>query len=425
MIITKEIMFRRYFPLIIMIFSLATTLVASSYEDMTIQAYVEHYRDYAVAEMHRSGVPASIKLAQGILESNAGRSELAVQANNHFGMKCGSAWTGPTYYKKDDDRDRKGNLIESCFRVFNSPYESYVEHSEFLRDPRKEYRYGSLFDIDITDYRSWAWGLKQAGYATNPKYANLLINIIEKYDLFTYDYYEGAAVLFDDPVQRTIASRIEKENPDLLNDDLHESEIKTDIAKEIVEEFEKNRRIGFINKTKVVYAKEGETLNSIGKQYGVRIKRLKRYNEVYRSDKERLHEGDIVFLEKKKRSYSGHVYRHVVKDDETYEDLSQQYGVRLKHLLKKNDAKKDDTLSRGDIVHVQGNVAPLPEVTEEEITTTEQTDKSGRHVRHHLLRDGETLFGVAKKYGLTMDELLELNPGLSDMIYVGMRIRVE
>jgi flagellum-specific peptidoglycan hydrolase FlgJ len=149
--------------------------------------YINKYKDIAVNEMKRTGIPASIKLAQGILESNGGASTLARKANNHFGMKCGSAWRGPTYYIKDDDYDENGQLIESCFRVFEDAESCYIAHSEFLRDPNKAYRYGFLFRLDQKDYKKWAQGLKQAGYATSPTYSDALISLIDQYKLYNFD----------------------------------------------------------------------------------------------------------------------------------------------------------------------------------------------------------------------------------------------
>ncbi|MCB0375607.1 MAG: glucosaminidase domain-containing protein, partial [Sinomicrobium sp.] len=125
--------------------------------------YIDEYKDIAIREMERAGIPASIKLAQGILESNAGQSDLARRANNHFGIKCGDNWNGRTLHKKDDDYDATGKLIESCFRVYRNAEASFVAHSEFLRDPKKTYRYGFLFQLDPTDYERWAYGLKKAG----------------------------------------------------------------------------------------------------------------------------------------------------------------------------------------------------------------------------------------------------------------------
>lgn len=149
--------------------------------------YVEEYKDLAVAEMYRTGIPASITLAQGLHESNYGQSRLATEANNHFGIKCKSYWVGQTFYHKDDDY-KDGKLMESCFRSYKSALESYVDHSNFLLTTK---HYQSLFDIDKTDYKNWAHGLKKCGYATDPHYAEKLIKKIEKYYLAQYDYWEN------------------------------------------------------------------------------------------------------------------------------------------------------------------------------------------------------------------------------------------
>jgi len=153
-------------------------------------SYINAYKDIAISEMQRTGIPASIKLAQGLLESDWGRSDLAMKANNHFGIKCASDWNGQTYYKHDDDRNAEGDLIKSCFRAYDDPYQSYIAHSEFL----KRNRYASLFQLDPTDYHNWAHGLREKGYATDKKYPTKLIMIIEKYNLgskYKYCYYNG------------------------------------------------------------------------------------------------------------------------------------------------------------------------------------------------------------------------------------------
>lgn len=150
--------------------------------------YIEQYKDIAISEMERTGIPASIKLAQGLVESGAGQSTLSREAKNHFGIKCGGGWEGPIYKHKDDDYNSKGQLIKSCFRKFDSAYQSYIAHSEFLQTQR---RYATLFDLSKRDYHAWAKGLRKAGYATDPAYANKLINIIEKYTLFLYDDASG------------------------------------------------------------------------------------------------------------------------------------------------------------------------------------------------------------------------------------------
>ena len=146
------------------------------------EKYINTYKEIAVSEMHRTGIPASIKLAQGLLESNWGRSDLATKAKNHFGIKCGNSWSGESYFKKDDDYIN-GKLISSCFRKYDNVGQSFIDHSDFL----SKSRYSKLFNYETTDYKSWAKGLKKAGYASDPKYPNKLIEIIEKYDLYKFD----------------------------------------------------------------------------------------------------------------------------------------------------------------------------------------------------------------------------------------------
>ena len=150
--------------------------------------YIDQYKDLAVAEMYRSGIPASIILAQGILESSNGTSELALNSKNHFGIKCKSYWKGRTYYHKDDDYDKKGKLLDSCFRAYEDVIDSYVDHSNFLMYTA---HYSVLFQYDRTDYFSWATGLKSCGYATDKAYAKKLISKIELYDLHSFDLWQN------------------------------------------------------------------------------------------------------------------------------------------------------------------------------------------------------------------------------------------
>ena len=155
--------------------------------------YISQYKEIAVSEMHRTGIPASIKMAQALLESGSGNSVLATKANNHFGIKCGGSWDGETYYREDDDYNSKGKLIKSCFRKFNSVGESYIAHSNFLTD-QKRYRF--LFGYARDDYKAWAKGLRKAGYATDKKYPQKLIQLIEKYELYNLDF-ESDQILAD------------------------------------------------------------------------------------------------------------------------------------------------------------------------------------------------------------------------------------
>ena len=159
--------------------------------DEATSSYVETYKDLAVVEMHRSGIPASITLAQALHESQTGDSKLAIFAKNHFGIKCKSYWVGMTYKHEDDDYDVEGNLIQSCFRSYDTVIDSYIDHTNFLTQSA---HYSELFDYDKTDYFQWAHGLKKCGYATDPEYAFKLINKIEKYQLYKYDTYSNPLI---------------------------------------------------------------------------------------------------------------------------------------------------------------------------------------------------------------------------------------
>lgn len=258
--------------------------------------YIEKYADIAISEMQRTGIPASIKLAQGILESNAGRSVLAKEAKNHFGIKCGKDWTGPTYLQEDDDYDDKGQLLKSCFRKYKDPESSYIAHSEFLRDPAKVYRYGPLFRLDPHDYKGWANGLKTAGYATNPNYPIMLINLIEDYQLYKFDDQTMADSRL--PVNR--------------------------------------KGIRLINDVKVVISQKGESLFDISSQYDVSLKNLQKYNEKIAPAPNLLPENTPVFIQKKRWFFRGRQKWHYVKEGETMYSISQLYGIQLKRLYCKN-----------------------------------------------------------------------------------------
>ena len=172
---------------VITIIGLFFILSFNNSTDYLASVYIENYKDLAIVEMYRTGIPASITLAQGLHESNYGTSRLAKEANNHFGIKCKSWWTGKTYYHKDDDYNQKGELVESCFRAYNNDLDSYIDRSNFLKYSE---RYSILFTYDKTDYLSWAYGLKQCGYATDATYTHKLIGKIEKYVLSDFDRAE-------------------------------------------------------------------------------------------------------------------------------------------------------------------------------------------------------------------------------------------
>jgi flagellum-specific peptidoglycan hydrolase FlgJ len=217
----------------------------SSYTNYTVTSYIDRFKNIAVKEMNLYGIPASITLAQGLFESGFGNGELARVANNHFGIKCTSDWTGRSYYK-DDDR------VDDCFRVYNNPEDSYRDHSEFL----KRKRYARLFELDKNDYVGWAYGLKEAGYATNPKYPELIINAIKKYGLDQYDRPEGEL------------QKIRREDRVL-------SQINQNIGKAV-----KDSIIRTTPLSKLYTVTTGDTLFNISKRFGLTVDELKALNNM-------------------------------------------------------------------------------------------------------------------------------------------------
>lgn len=304
--------------------------------------YIANYKDIAIEEMHRTGIPASIKLAQGLLESSWGQSDLAVHANNHFGIKCGGDWQGSRYFKLDDDKDSMGKAIESCFRQFSSAKESYIAHSEFLTNPAKISRYGFLFQYPTTDYVSWAKGLQFSGYATDKKYADKIINLVETYQLQKYDVL----------IQRTDIERnvlvaenvknepfIKEQRPVLTNPDFRESSESDDVAT-------KKRNRKKINGLSCVLASEGETIEIIAKKYKSNKHEIVIYNESKFYLDSPLKEGQIIFLESKKR-FNNDVEFHIVKDAESLFDIAQKYGIKSSSLASRNKIPEHARLTKG------------------------------------------------------------------------------
>jgi flagellum-specific peptidoglycan hydrolase FlgJ len=222
--------------------------------------YILRFRDIAMSEMNRNGIPASITLAQGLLESANGNSSLAREANNHFGIKCNTDWKGPSVLKDDD-------AAGECFRMYKDPEESYKDHSEFL----KRARYAFLFQLDRNDYQGWARGLKQAGYATNPKYAELLITLIERYDLTQYDRGEV----------------------NLLAKEKREEKIQNEIVREQPRIAEQPQKAAV--EMKIYEVKQGDTLYSIGKRYGLTVEEIRALNSIQGTD---LKLGQLLLVSK-------------------------------------------------------------------------------------------------------------------------------
>ena len=311
-------------------------------------AYVDRYVESAVLEMERGGVPASIILAQGILESGAGTSNLAMEANNHFGVKCGSDWRGETFYKKDDDPGL------SCFRKYNNVSESYYDHGEFLRNPRKASIYGSLFELDRTDYKGWARGLQSAGYATAKDYSDKLINIIERYRLYEYDK-PGAITNYNKPAPVTPPPPMTNPQP-IPNATTNPQPIPTrPNTGQAVIVLPPADRIGRVNEVKLLLSAEGETMGGIAKALQIKPEDISRYNENKYALTQRLKANQRIFVQAKKSSWKGRATYHFVQDDQTMFEISQLYGVTLDKLYERNAMRPGQEPLSGQKVRLKGS----------------------------------------------------------------------
>ena len=297
---------------------------------MTRQEYIDKYKETAMEAMRTHGIPASITLAQGCLESGDGNSDLAVKANNHFGIKCHNDWKGQTYYKKDDDPGK------SCFRKYRNASESFKDHSDFLR---YRDRYAFLFDLEITDYKGWCYGLKKTGYATDPQYAERLIKIIEDYRLYRFDRE-----------MYTKAGKNSNLLPPSPNELMKVMELNP-ARNSLLYKYSRNRTIYVRNGVPYILAGSMDTYESIAEEYNLFTKELLRYNDL-RKPKE-LVPGTVVYLQKKKARAQRHMEIHIAVEGDTYYDVAQRYGVRMKRLFKYNGYKEGDILHVGDEIFLR------------------------------------------------------------------------
>ena len=277
--------------------------------------YIDKYKDWAIEQMREYRIPASITLAQGLLESNAGRSRLATQANNHFGIKVGSTWTGPYIVQSDDRPDDK-------FRKYKSARESYIDHSQFLQGKR----YQDLFRLSITDYKGWARGLKTAGYATNHAYAESLIRVIEMYNLQQFDTGK-----YNSHRQQT-----------------------TDDGQQTMDEFWQRHIVYKGNKNYFIVVEVGDDMATISRKTGVSLRKLYKYNDLPRDYAPTA--GDLIYLQKKRKCASREFRKnpiHIVEVNQSLHDIAQLYGIRLESLCKLNGWDEPHAVEVGEILRIR------------------------------------------------------------------------
>ncbi len=301
---------KRFVFIVIILLSTYSVYYSQSVQEI----YIMKYCQIAIDEMNRTGVPASITLAQGILESGSGTSQLAMKANNHFGIKCHKDWTGGKTYMDDDAKNE-------CFRTYENPSESFRDHSDFLRNNQ---RYASLFEFKTTDYKSWAHGLKKAGYATNPVYATRLIEIIENYGLAKYD--SGVIPLI---VNQEIIAEANNNNENSNNTKPVKYYSSNGFELNISE-----YSVGSNNHTQYIVLKYATDINSLSKKLGMAPWQLPKYNDLPKNAK--LQVGDLVYLKPKRNKADKNHKEHIVAAGETMRDISQKYAVKIKSLYKLN-----------------------------------------------------------------------------------------
>lgn len=317
--------------LIIFSFLLSILPSAIAQKKLTRQDYITKYAPIAIKEMTYYGIPASITLAQGCLESGNGNSALAAKSNNHFGIKC-HEWTGKKVYHDDDKKNE-------CFRVYKNPEQSFEDHSLFLVNRT---RYAKLFELKITDYKGWAKGLKAAGYATDPKYPNKLIAIIEEHELYKYDNASTKRRRKKSNLQETSSLKTTKHNSPKKN--INSFSISAKDAHQTLE----------LNRVKYIIVRKGDTFESINNEFELRNWELTHYNNL--EDNYTLQEDDKLFIQAKRGKAAKHNTTHRIEDGETMHSISQLYAVKLKRLYRLNRMSIGSNLKEGQILQLRKRI---------------------------------------------------------------------
>ena len=322
----------KFYLLICAVISVTSLVHGNPPQKNTRQGYIDQFSKVAIQEMIDYHIPASITMAQACLESSDGNSSLARDANNHFGIKCKSNWTGPTVRKDDDSRDE-------CFRKYRSALESYRDHSEFLTGGM---RYQFLFDYDIKDYKKWAYGLKNAGYATDPSYPERLLKIIGDFELYKLDdYYVSSGGYVENGSKiagsGALLGRLSKDGKGKSYDPYAA------------------RNVQKRNGAKAFFAKAGDTYDQIAAEFSIKPEKIYRYNDMEPGEKPE--EGSIVYLQRKRGSAPRGNNVHTMKEGESLWSVAQWYGIRLKALCRKNRMNPGDVVVPGQEISLRYKVA--------------------------------------------------------------------
>ena len=401
---------------LLVIILLFTGFISRGQDQSIIQNYINTYSSAAIAEMHRTGVPASIKLAQGIHETMAGTSDLVVKSNNHFGIKCKDTWKGESVSHDDDARGE-------CFRKYKSPLESYRDHSDFLKSSA---RYASLFNLDPLNYTAWAYGLKKAGYATNPKYPQIIIKLIEDYNLQDYTLI---ALGKKQPTEEVFAK----------NDD-DKKEVIPAVAMMKSEETVSGPNVSVahvqypdgefrINDTRVVYVQKGTSFLSIAQESNISLSRLFEFNDL--PEMEATPNDQLVYLQRKRKT--GNNEFHLVMPGESLYDIAQAEAIRFESLLDYNQLEKNMQPAAGQQLYLKTKAPFRPELAKKEIKqetvisrkeTAVAAPASTKTAIAYKVKPKETIYSISKKYNVKIDDLVQWNQLTSYSLKNGQQLRI-
>ena len=334
----------KLFPTAILCLSLQPALAQNP---ESVRSYINTYKDIAMEEMKRTGVPAAIKIAQGIHETDAGNSDLVKKSSNHFGIKCKSVWTGQSVKHDDDARNE-------CFRKYNSASDSYQDHSNFLKNSQ---RYAFLFELDPTDYQGWALGLKKAGYATNPRYSQVLIKIIEEYQLQDYTLIAlGKMTPKDDAIAKRDVEVVQPKSGPVFADIMPELPQLQKIAEQ--QPFYPQGEFK-IYETKVVYVNKGTSFLSIAEQYNIPLAHLFEFNDL--TESEITEKDQLVYIQRKRKT--GNNEFHIVKPGESLHDIAQEQAIRFESLLEYNMLTQKMQPASGEKLYLKYKAPAPPKLT--------------------------------------------------------------
>jgi LysM repeat protein len=372
----------------------------SAAQKLTAEQYVQQYKDMAMREMKRMGVPAAVTLAQGLLETENGNSELLQKSNNHFGIKCKSSWTAGSVSHDDD-------APGECFRVYKNADESYRDHSNFLRGND---RYSFLFKLDPTDYKGWAYGLRTAGYATNPRYPEILIKYIEANNLQQYSLAAADEVpVFDaskyksDPEQKTLA-----------------------VIENLDTDIQQPNNLS-VNGSRALFVSKGTSLLAIATQNNINLAKLLDINDLTKDGL--LEKDQFIFLEKKQKE--GNRNFCIVEQGETLYDVAQKNGIILQNLCDYNHLRANDNINIGTKLFLK------PQASKEIVISTaapserpvslsiQPVSKQGNPVlknQTHQVQPKEGLYSISKKYGVSIDQLKSWNNLQNDNLQIGQQL---